>query len=145
MSMWGPVDTANDARCREIRRCAKCTAPSVSVVHVTQHYSRGLPSGRTYSHRCGSCNVSFHSISVWRALVQLFGAAILVSIGFGITALFVGTLFESGLALLSQADGRMWGTWAIGFLMFFGGLLWSAWTTWLVARLMFLHPVAGSR
>lgn len=145
MSLWGPIDTANDQRCREVRRCAKCSAPAVTVVHVTQHYSRGLPSGRTYAHRCSACNVTFDSISVWRAMVQFFGAAVIVSIGFTMVALFVSALFDYGLALFQQADGRMWGTWAIGFLMFFGGMAWAGWTTWLVARLMFLHPVASSR
>jgi hypothetical protein len=143
--MWGSVDTSNDARVRELRRCAKCTAPAVTVVHVTQHYSRGVPSGRTYQHRCGSCNVTFSSISVWRAVVQLFGAAVLVSIGFGMVGLFIATLFEQGMNLFQYADGRMWGTWAVGALVFFGGLAWASWTTWLVARLMLLHPVAGPR
>jgi hypothetical protein len=145
MSIWGPIDTANDARCREVRRCAKCSAPAVTVVHVTQHYSRGIPSGRTYAHRCGSCNVTFDSISVWRALTTLFAAAIITMIGFGITTTFVSALFEVGLAVFTEADGRTWGTWGVGFLMFFGGLAWVGWTTWLVARLTFLHPVAQTR
>lgn len=145
MSLWGPIDTSNDVRCREVRRCGKCSAPAVTVVHVTQHYSRGLPSGRTYSHRCGACSVMFDSISVWRAMVQLFGAAILVSIGLSMVALFVAALFDSGLALLQQADAGRWGTWGVGFLMFFGGLAWASWITWLVARLMLLHPVASTR
>ena len=82
---------------------------------------------------------------MWRALVQAFGASFLVFIGFGIVALFLGGLFEGGLPFLQHADGRMWGTWAVGALMFFGGLAWAAWTTFLVARLMFLNPVASSR
>ncbi len=143
MSLWGPIDTQNDLRCRQVRRCGKCTQPRVGVVHVTQHYSRGLPSGRTYLHRCAGCNVSFRSISAWRAVVQLFGATILVSIGFSIVALFLTALFQMGTGIFTQADGRMWGTWAIGALVFFGGLAWASWTTWLVARLMILNPVAN--
>ena len=143
--MWGEIDTSNDARCREIRRCAKCSAPSVTVVHVTQHYSRGLPTGRTYMHRCGGCSASFDSISVWRAMTQLFLAAMLTVVGFGMTMVLVGALFDYGLDVFAHMDGGGWGYTIGGLLFFVGGLAWAAWTTWLVARLMFLHPVAGSR
>jgi hypothetical protein len=143
--MYGEVDTSSDGRVREIRRCGKCTAPQLTVVHVTQHYNRGLPVGRTYVHRCGACNTSFDSISLWRAIVFYLSAGFVASIGFSMVALFLGTLFEQGLALFQYADGRMWGTWAFGAAAFLGGAGWCAWTTWLLGRLILLNPVAGTR
>ena len=143
--MWGEIDTSNDARVREVRRCGKCSQPSVTVFHVTQHYNRGMPTGRTYSHRCNSCQTTFDSISTWRALVTLASGVFIASIGFSFLSLFVIELFDHGLDAIRYADGGRWGTWGFGALMLFGGTAWSAWITWLVARLMFLNPVAGTR
>jgi len=143
--MWGEIDTSNDSRCREIRRCGKCSQPSVTVVHVTQHYNRGLPAGRTYVHRCGGCNTSFDSISWWRAITNLFFAGMITVFGFGMLTIVASTIYDYGIQAVVSGDARGWGYIAGGLALFLGGLGWSAWTTWLVARLMFLHPVAGSR
>lgn len=143
--MWGEIDTSNDARCREVRRCAKCSQPSVTVYHVTQHYNRGMPTGRTYSHRCNSCQATFDSISTWRAMITLLSGAFIASIGFSFVSMFVLELFERGMDTVRYADGGRWGTWGFGALMLFGGVAWSGYITWLVARVMFLNPVAGTR
>ena len=142
--MWGSVDTSNDARCRELRRCAKCGANALTVVHVTQHYSRGLPSGRTYRHRCGGCAVELDSVSWWRAIVELAFAGILACVGFGMLFATIMRIVNFGVAFALHSGGD-WGMGAGGALFFFGGLAWGAWTTWLVTRLVFLHPVVGGR
>lgn len=143
--MWGEVDTTNDARCREVRRCAKCSAPSVTVFHVTQHYNRGLPTGRSYSHRCGSCSTTFDSISIYRAITQYLFAGILAVVGFGMTMVMVSAIFDYGLSVIANMDGRGWGYTLGGLAFLLGGLAWAGWTTWLVARLFLLHPVASTR
>jgi hypothetical protein len=137
------IDTRTDPRVREVRRCAKCTQPQVTVVHVTQHTQRGLSAGRTYVHRCAACKEQFRSISLWRAIRQLFGAAVMIVAGFFFVSLFFSALFTMGTDLFTQADGRMWGTWAVGAIVFFAGLGWAGWTSWLVARLSILNPVAN--
>ena len=73
--MWGGIDANNDSRARELRTCSKCGAGAMTVAHITQHYSRGLPTGRSYQHRCGACRATLKSISHWRALVQLMSGA----------------------------------------------------------------------
>jgi hypothetical protein len=143
--MWGEIDTSNDARVREVRRCGKCTQPQVTVYHVTQHYSRGMPTGRSYAHRCGACRTTFDSISTWRAATQYMFAGICAFAGFAMFSVLIGAIIDWGPAVLTNMDGRSWGTVLFGLALFLGGMAWAAWTTWLVARLMFLNPVAGSR
>jgi hypothetical protein len=143
--MWGEIDTSNDARVREIRRCAKCSAPAVTVFHVTQHYSRGLPTGRSYDHRCGACNVTFESISHYRAFMQLLFAGITASVGFSMMMVLAMDLMQYGITDIASIGARGWGYTLGGFAIFLAALAWGAWTTWIVCRLLFLHPVAGQR
>mgnify|MGYP000976898489 CR=1 FL=1 len=63
----------------------------------SEHYNRGMPTGRTYSHRCNSCQTTFDSISTWRALVTLASGVFIASIGFSFLSLFVIELFDHGL------------------------------------------------
>ena len=143
--MWGEIDTASDGRVREVRRCAKCSAPQVTVVHVTQHYSRGLPMGRSYDHRCGGCNTTFASLSHYRAFTQLAFAAMVACFGFSMVMVMVSAIFQYGLSEITNMSGQGWGYTLGGLAIFGAGLAWGAWTTWLVGRLLLLHPVAGTR
>src|SRR5260221_8899225 len=125
--MWGAVDTSNDPRCREIRRCGKCTAPSITVVHVIQHYNRGLPMGRTYTHRCGACNTTFDSISWWRAISSVGFAGMITVFGFGMITMLLGNLYDYGFDAVLNGNSRAIGYGLFGFALFLGGLAWAAW------------------
>jgi hypothetical protein len=142
--MWGQIDTASDSRARELRKCVKCAGGALAVVHVTQHYSRGLPTGRSYLHRCGGCQATLESISTWRALTQLGFAASLTIGGFVMTLATVLELFEYGPTRAFGDSGSLWRS-LLGVVLLVGGLAWAAWTTWRAANLVINHPVVGSR
>ena len=83
-----------DMEAKLLRRCAKCRAHAVTVVHVTFHYVNGITRGRTYENRCGACGATFKTESVLRAMVEL-GAGIAIML-FGVC----GIAFGSGWSLL---------------------------------------------
>jgi hypothetical protein len=142
--MFGNVDTSSDARVRELRKCGKCAGGSVTVVHVTQHYNRGVPAGRSYQHRCGGCQATFESLSTWRALLELFFGSMLAVIGFGMCALTVASMFDHGI-MAPFADGGSIGRTVMAVLLLAGGTAWAGFTTWKVLNLMINYPVVGQR
>jgi hypothetical protein len=142
--MWGQIDTSNDARARELRKCAKCGNGTLHVVHVTQHYSRGVPTGRSYQHRCGSCPATLESISVWRAIVELMFSATLTIGGLFMTLATIAAVIDLGIAGAFGNGGAI-GRTVFGLVLLFGGLAWAGWTTWKAANLMINHPVVGTR
>lgn len=75
-----------DLEAKMLRRCAKCKAHAVTVVHVTFHYVNGLTRGRTYEHRCGACNATFKTESVLRMLSELFTGIVCALVGAGTIA-----------------------------------------------------------
>ena len=89
-----------DDRVTTMRRCAKCTQPNVRVHHVTQHYSRGIPMGKTYSHRCGGCNAEFETLSLWKSMSDAFFALLVAGGG---AFLFVSALPPIYYTLTSPA------------------------------------------
>lgn len=81
---------AQDMDAKILRRCAKCQAPAVNVVHVTFHYVNGITRGRTYLHRCAHCSAEFKTESVLRMMTELFTGIACVLVG------FVSIFFASG-------------------------------------------------
>ncbi|MBX3191537.1 MAG: hypothetical protein KF819_31365 [Labilithrix sp.] len=84
----------SDLEAKMLRRCAKCHAHAVTVVHVTFHYVNGITSGRTYEHCCGACNHSFKTESVFRSITELGTGIVAALAGLGAIA------FASGWSLL---------------------------------------------
>ena len=83
-----------DMEAKLLRRCAKCQAHAVTVVHVTFHYVNGITRGRTYDNRCDACGVTFKTESVLRAIVELGGGIAITLMG------ACGIAFGSGWSLL---------------------------------------------
>ena len=104
---------AQDMDAKILRRCAKCQAPAVNVVHVTFHYVNGITRGRTYLHRCAHCNVEFKTESVLRMLTELFTGLVCALVGF--SAIFFAEGWSWLLVLLAPAG-----------LAFIGITLWRA-------------------
>jgi hypothetical protein len=89
----------NDFDTRVLRKCAKCGAHAVNVIHVTFHYVNGITRGRTYLHRCGSCGVEFKTESVLRMITELFWAVVFIPTGIGAIFLASGWAYVICLAL----------------------------------------------
>jgi hypothetical protein len=78
-----------DARANDRRVCAKCKQPVVACVNVTQHLLNGvLPIGRSYIHRCGSCQASFETESTFRTVYELWMGTLAFVLG-GVGVAFI--------------------------------------------------------
>jgi hypothetical protein len=76
-----------DLEGKMLRKCAKCKAHAVSVVHVTFHYVNGITRGRTYENKCASCAATFKTESPLRMMTELAGGLVCTAVGAG-TILF---------------------------------------------------------
>ena len=116
---------AQDLETKLLRKCAKCQAHAVSVVHVTFHYVNGITRGRTYENACKACGVRFKTESLLRTIVEG---------GMGFVCVLVGLLF--GISLLDGHIGWVTlGTLLVPFGFYMVGLT----TARIIAR--FRNPV----
>lgn len=118
-----------DERATTLRSCAKCSQPAVRVFHVTQHYNRGLPMGKTYSHRCGNCSAQFDTLSWWKSVTDGGFASMILAGGLflfgvrGMPPLFHAVTSPAPMLALRSLDNGTWGSLAGGaFVALLGGL-----------------------
>lgn len=104
--MFGTPDASNDPLATSTRRCGGCGQPAVRCFHVTHHYYKGIPSGRTYEHRCEACGVTFETLSSWRIVTEILSALLLVPMGIFMTFAALANISSSWwLALIGLVMG----------------------------------------
>jgi hypothetical protein len=141
MPLFGQPTTNDDPRATSVRRCGKCKADAVTCVHVTVHYTNGLPMGRTYQHRCQKCSRTFSTISAWRTITEGFFALFCAPFGFFSLMLLARVVMESRF---STTTGGEWGMIAIFLLMgAFGAYLGGS--TLVRTWRLFENPVVAAR
>ena len=113
-------DISKDARMRELRKCAKCSAP-MRVTSATNYFVNGGYSGRSYDHRCGQCGAEFTSVSAYRFFSRGFPASLFF---FGGIGMVVGFLTE----LIPLYDDSLQGyaiAYGIAAALTIGGVLYA--------------------
>ena len=116
-----PINTQDDPRATQLRRCGKCNADAVTCYHVTIHRVNGLPAGRTYAHQCHACKRTFETISVWRTISDGTFAIFLAVIG------VIGAPLMTYAAFADRFMGMSGGEWfglAVIWALAIGGPWW---------------------